>query len=54
MKNKLYGLGALEILFLIFLVLKLSGLVDWGWLSVFAPLILDVIFAIVTVFWDWS
>ena len=49
MKNKLYALGALEVLFLIFLVLKLAGIVDWGWLSVCAPLILDIIFAIITI-----
>lgn len=49
MKNKLYALGILEILFLIFLVLKLAGLVDWSWWSVFAPLIIDVIFAVVAV-----
>ena len=49
MKNKLYALGVLEVLFLIFLVLKLAGIVDWGWLSVCAPLILEIIFAIIKI-----
>ena len=53
MKNKLYELGALEILFLIFLVLKLAGIVDWGWLSVCAPLIIDIVFAIIATYFDW-
>ena len=30
-------------LFLIFLVLKLTNLVAWGWLAVFSPLIIPVL-----------
>lgn len=30
-------------LFLIFLVLKLTNLVFWGWLAVFSPLIIPVL-----------
>lgn len=30
-------------LFLIFLVLKLTDLVSWGWLAVFSPLIIPVL-----------
>ena len=30
-------------LFLIFLVLKLTDLVTWGWLAVFSPLIIPVL-----------
>jgi len=33
-------------LFLIFLVLKLTELVQWGWLAVFSPLIIPVLFII--------
>lgn len=31
-------MGILEILFLIFLTLKLVGTIDWSWWLVFAPL----------------
>lgn len=33
-------------LFLIFLVLKLTELVKWGWFAVFSPLIIPVLFVI--------
>ena len=33
----------LTVLFLIFLVLKLAGLVTWSWWAVFSPLIIELI-----------
>ena len=30
-------------LFLIFLVLKLTNLVQWGWLAVFSPILIPVL-----------
>jgi hypothetical protein len=41
----------LFILFLIFLVLKLAGLVDWSWWAVCTPLGLEVLIAI---FRSWA
>lgn len=38
------GLGALEVLFVIFLVLKLSKMVTWSWWVVFTPILLAAIF----------
>jgi len=32
------GMGCFPVLFLIFLVLKLTGLIAWSWWWVFAPL----------------
>lgn len=33
-------MGLAEILFIIFLVLKLTGNIDWSWIAVFSPLII--------------
>jgi hypothetical protein len=33
-----YGVGFTEILFLVFLVLKLTGVIDWSWWWITAPL----------------
>ena len=35
------------ILFLIFLVLKLAGIITWSWLAVFAPLIIEVVLVVI-------
>lgn len=32
------GTGVLDVLQIIFIVLKLTGLIDWSWWAVFAPL----------------
>jgi len=32
----------LSIVFIVFLILKLSGLVDWSWWLVFMPLFIEV------------
>jgi hypothetical protein len=37
-------MGFLEVLTLIFIVLKLTGIITWGWLVVFLPLIIAVVF----------
>ena len=37
-KNDSHGLGTLDVLFLIFLVLKLTGQITWSWWWVTAPL----------------
>lgn len=40
------GLGLCGVLFIVFLVLKLTGNIDWSWLWVTSPLWLPVFFAI--------
>jgi len=37
-KNTSSGLGISGVLFIVFLVLKLTKIIDWSWLWVFAPL----------------
>ncbi len=36
-KNKKTGLGILEVLQIIFIVLKLCKLINWSWLAVLSP-----------------
>lgn len=40
-------MGFLEILTLIFIVLKALGIITWGWLAVFSPLIIGIIIDII-------
>lgn len=41
-------MGLLGILFVIFLVLKLVGVIDWNWIIVFLPLIVDIVIGVIT------
>lgn len=43
MKTQTNGLGIVEVLLIIFLVLKLCKLIDWSWWWVFSPLWIGVI-----------
>lgn len=38
-------MSLLAILTVIFVVLKLLGVIDWSWFAVFLPLIIDIIFS---------
>ena len=38
MKNKKFTFSIDTILFIIFLILKLDGIIDWQWIWVFSPL----------------
>jgi uncharacterized membrane protein YqhA len=40
-------MGLPTILFLIFLVLKLTGVITWSWGWVFAPIIIEVVFDLI-------
>ena len=40
------GLGILAVLQVVFLVLKLTGLIDWSWLLVLVPLWTDIGFGL--------
>lgn len=44
--NSSSGLGRLDVLQLIFLVLKLAKLVDWSWWAVFSPTIVGLVLTI--------
>ena len=37
-------------LFLIFLVLKLTKLINWSWIWVFLPLIIEIVFTLLMIF----
>lgn len=54
--NSGIGVGFYGLLFIVFLVLKLTGVINWSWWWVTAPLwgglaIVFAIFAIVALFW---
>lgn len=53
MKNSTEGLGLGGILFIVFLVLKLTGNIDWSWWWVFSPFWLPIVFVLIValVFW---
>lgn len=38
MDNKSSGLGFCEVLAIVFIVLKLVGLIDWSWIWVLSPI----------------
>lgn len=53
-KVKRGGMGTLSVLTLIFIVLKLTGLIDWSWVWVLSPvwipgLFFAVVFAIILI-----
>ena len=37
MENKKYTIGIDVVLFIIFLILKLDGIIDWKWIWIFSP-----------------
>ena len=37
MKNKKYVIGIDVVIFIIFLMLKLDGIIDWKWIWIFSP-----------------
>ena len=45
-ESKSSGLGILAVLQLVFLVLKLTGLIDWSWWLVLVPLWTDIGFGL--------
>ena len=52
MKNNNYeynGVSFLSILFLVFLVLKLTNVIDWSWWWVTAPLWIPTIFVVILI-----
>lgn len=45
-ESKSSGLGILAVLQIVFLVLKLTGLIDWSWWLVLVPLWVDIGFGL--------
>lgn len=43
------GIGFCGLLALIFIVLKLTGVINWSWIWVLAPLWIELIFCIVAI-----
>ncbi len=44
------GIGLTGVLFVVFLVLKLTGNIDWSWLWVTSPLWIPIVFLLCIVF----
>lgn len=45
-KTQLYTIGTLDLLAVVFIVLKLSGVITWSWLWVLAPWWIPLTFAL--------
>lgn len=58
MKNSIYGITFLEALGLIFIVLKLTNVIDWSWwvvlLPIYGPFVLCIILIIVMLFLTYT
>ena len=48
-EQKSSGLGILAVLQIVFLVLKLTGLIDWSWWLVLVPLWADIGFGLLLI-----
>ena len=49
MDNKKYSIGFLELLFTIFIVLKLCNVIDWSWWIVTAPMWIQLVIIVVAI-----
>ena len=49
MEKKSSGLGILDVLLVVFIVLKLIGVIDWGWLWVLSPLWISILIVLVMI-----
>ena len=47
MDNKRARVGLLDVLVIIFVVLKLVGVIEWSWIWVLSPIWIAVIFAVI-------
>ena len=46
---KVQGMGFISVLTLIFIVLKLIGVIDWSWFFVLLPVILSIVFFLIMI-----
>lgn len=53
MKTQTNGLGIVEVLLIVFLVLKLCKLIDWSWWWVLSPLWIGVIIIVILGIINW-
>lgn len=51
--NKRTGLGLCDVLLVVFIVLKLIGVTNWGWGWVLAPLWIPILIALALAFLAW-
>ena len=49
MEKKSSGLDILDVLLIVFIVLKLIGVIDWGWLWVLSPLWISILIVLVMI-----
>ena len=49
MEKKSSGLGILDVLLIVFIVLKLIGVIYWGWLWVLSPLWISILIVLVMI-----
>lgn len=47
MDKKTYSLDICDVLLIVFIVLKLIGIINWGWVWVLAPLWIPLLISIV-------
>lgn len=47
------NLGILDVLLIVFIVLKLVGVIKWGWVWILAPLWIQIILVIVIAIIAW-
>lgn len=48
------GIGFLGVLQIVFIVLKLCGVIDWAWVWVLSPLWVGLIITVGLVIWAWK
>lgn len=47
-------MGIFELLWIIFIVLKLTGLINWSWLVVCSPILLEIGICIIIVYFPFN
>ena len=47
MNSDFRGLSIFDVVQIVFLILKLSGIVDWSWLVVLSPFLISIILAVI-------
>ena len=47
-------MGIFELLWIIFIVLKLTGLINWSWLAVCSPILLEIGICIIIIYFPFN
>lgn len=53
MENNRGGIGFLGVLTIVFIVLKLTKVIDWSWVWVLSPIWIYIIVVGILVIWAW-